>query len=67
MMQRVRAVEQAAMNRYHRRLCRSAGWSAYLAGTVLPHALAGVALGPRLVRWAACVPRVEGERSHDAA
>jgi SAM-dependent methyltransferase len=37
------------MNRYHRRLCRSPGWSAYIAGTVLPRALDGVALGPRVL------------------
>lgn len=38
-----------AMNRYHQRLCRSAGWSAFMAGTVLPRALAGIALGPRVL------------------
>lgn len=27
------------MNRYHKRCCRSPGWSAFMAGTVLPHAL----------------------------
>ena len=37
------------MNRYHRRLCRSPGWSAYIAGTVLPRALDGVTLGPRVL------------------
>ena len=37
------------MNRYHQRLCRSPGWSAYMAGTVLPCALDGVALGPRVL------------------
>jgi SAM-dependent methyltransferase len=37
------------MNRYHRRLCRSPGWSAYMAGTVVPRALDGVALGPRVL------------------
>ncbi len=37
------------MNRYHQRLCRSPRWSAYLAGTVLPCALDGVALGPRVL------------------
>jgi len=35
------------MNRYHRRCCRSPGWSAFMAGTVLPHALDGIDLGPR--------------------
>ncbi len=37
------------MNRYHRRICNSPGWSAYIAGTVLPRALDGVALGPRVL------------------
>ena len=37
------------MNRYHRRICSSPGWSAYIAGTVLPRALDGVALGPRVL------------------
>jgi SAM-dependent methyltransferase len=37
------------MNRYHRRRCRSPEWSAYMAGTVLPHALDGVSLGPRVL------------------
>jgi SAM-dependent methyltransferase len=37
------------MNRYHRRLCRSPKWSAFMAGTVLPRALDGVALGPRVL------------------
>jgi SAM-dependent methyltransferase len=37
------------MNRYHRRRCRSPGWSAYIAGTVLPHALDGIDLGPRVL------------------
>jgi SAM-dependent methyltransferase len=37
------------MNRYHRRCCRSPGWSALMAGTVLPHALDGVDLGPRVL------------------
>ena len=37
------------MNRYHQRRCRSAGWSAYIAGTVLPHALDGIDLGPRVL------------------
>jgi SAM-dependent methyltransferase len=37
------------VNRYHRRLCRSPGWSAYIAGTVLPRALDGVTLGPRVL------------------
>src|SRR5215469_8211666 len=39
----------AGMNRYHQRRCRSAGWSAYIAGTVLPHALDGIDLGPRVL------------------
>jgi SAM-dependent methyltransferase len=39
----------AAMNRYHRRCCRSSGWSAYIAGTVLPRALDGIDLGPRVL------------------
>jgi hypothetical protein len=37
------------MNRYHRRRCRSTGWSAFMAGTVLPHALDGIDLGPRVL------------------
>ena len=37
------------MNRYHRRRCRSPGWSAFMADTVLPRALDGVALGPRVL------------------
>jgi SAM-dependent methyltransferase len=37
------------MNRYHRRRCRSPGWSAYIAGTVLPRALDGIDLGPRVL------------------
>jgi SAM-dependent methyltransferase len=37
------------MNRYHRRCCRSPGWSAFMAGTVLPHALHGIDLGPRVL------------------
>ena len=37
------------MNRYHRRLCRSPRWSAYMAGTVLPRALDGITLGPRVL------------------
>src|SRR6476620_8333193 len=37
------------MNRYHRRCCRSPGWSAFMAGTVLPHALDGIDLGPRVL------------------
>jgi SAM-dependent methyltransferase len=37
------------MNRYHQRLCRSAGWSAFMAGTVLPLALAGVDLGSQVL------------------
>jgi SAM-dependent methyltransferase len=40
---------QRAVNRYHRRLCRSPGWSAYIAGTVLPRALDGITLGPRVL------------------
>lgn len=37
------------MNRYHRRCCRSPGWSALMAGTVLPRALDGIDLGPRVL------------------
>jgi SAM-dependent methyltransferase len=37
------------MNRYHRRRCRSGGWSAFMAGTVLPRALDGIDLGPRVL------------------
>jgi SAM-dependent methyltransferase len=37
------------MNRYHRRCCRSPGWSAYMAGTVLPRSLDGIDLGPRVL------------------
>jgi SAM-dependent methyltransferase len=37
------------MNRYHRRRCRSPGWSAYIGGTVLPRALDGIDLGPRVL------------------
>jgi SAM-dependent methyltransferase len=37
------------MNRYHRRRCRSPAWSAFMAGTVLPRALDGVALGPQVL------------------
>jgi len=37
------------MNRYHQRCCRSPGWSAFMAGTVLPRALDGVTLGPRVL------------------
>jgi len=37
------------MNRFHQRCCRSRGWSAYMAGTVLPHALDGIDLGPRVL------------------
>ena len=37
------------MNRYHRRRCRSRGWSDFMAGTVLPHALDGIDLGPRVL------------------
>ena len=37
------------MNRYHRRRCRSPAWSAFMADTVLPRALDGVALGPRVL------------------
>jgi SAM-dependent methyltransferase len=37
------------MNRYHQRRCRSPEWSAFMAGTVLPHALDGVSLGPRVL------------------
>ena len=37
------------MNRYHRRRCRSRGWSDFIAGTVLPHALDGIDLGRRVL------------------
>lgn len=37
------------MNRYHRRRCRSRGWSDFMAGTVLPHALDGIDLGRRVL------------------
>src|SRR5262245_54606400 len=37
------------MNRYHRRCCRSPGWSAFISGTVLPRALDGIDLGPRVL------------------
>jgi SAM-dependent methyltransferase len=37
------------MNRYHRRRCRSPGWSAFMAGTVLPRALDGIDLGSRVL------------------
>jgi len=37
------------MNRYHRRRCRSRGWSDFMAATVLPHALDGIDLGPRVL------------------
>jgi SAM-dependent methyltransferase len=37
------------MNRYHQRRCQSAAWAEYLAGTVLPRALDGLALGPRVL------------------
>jgi SAM-dependent methyltransferase len=37
------------MNRYHRRRCRSPAWSAFMAGTVLPRALDGIDLGPRVL------------------
>jgi SAM-dependent methyltransferase len=37
------------MNRYHRRLCRSPRWSAFMAETVLPRALDGIDLGPRVL------------------
>jgi SAM-dependent methyltransferase len=37
------------MNRYHQRRCRSAGWSAYIARTVLPRALDGIDLGPQVL------------------
>jgi SAM-dependent methyltransferase len=33
------------MNRYHQRRCRSPEWAAHMAGTVLPRALDGLALG----------------------
>ena len=37
------------MNRYHQRRCRSRGWSDFMAGTVLPHALDGIDLGRRVL------------------
>src|SRR5437773_1636220 len=37
------------MNRYHRRCCRSPGWSAFMAGTVLPRALDGIDLRSRVL------------------
>jgi SAM-dependent methyltransferase len=37
------------MNRYHRRRCLSPGWSAFMARTVLPRALDGIDLGPRVL------------------
>jgi len=37
------------MNRYHQRRCRSRGWSDFMAGTVLPHALDGIDLGARVL------------------
>ena len=37
------------MNRFHQRCCRSRRGSAYMAGTVLPHALDGIDLGPRVL------------------
>ena len=37
------------MTRYHRRRCRSRGWSDFIAGTVLPHALDGLDLGRRVL------------------
>ncbi len=37
------------MNRYHQRLCRSPGWAAYVADTVVPRLLDGVPLGDRVL------------------
>lgn len=37
------------MNRYHQRLCRSAGWAAHVADTVVPRVLDGVPLGDRVL------------------
>jgi len=37
------------MNRYHQRCCRSPGWSAFIADTVLPRALNGITLGPEVL------------------
>jgi SAM-dependent methyltransferase len=37
------------MNRYHRRRCRSRGWSDFMAETVLPYALDGIDLGHRVL------------------
>lgn len=37
------------MNRYHQRCCRSPGWSAFIADTVLPRALDGITLGPHVL------------------
>jgi len=49
------------MNRYHRRCCRSPGWSAFMAGTVLPRALDGIDLGP------GCSSSARVRREHQAA
>jgi SAM-dependent methyltransferase len=37
------------MNRYHRRLCQSPEWAAFLAASVLPQLLGGVRLGDRVL------------------
>jgi SAM-dependent methyltransferase len=37
------------MNRYHRRLCKSPEWAAFLASTVLPGVLDGAELGDRVL------------------
>jgi SAM-dependent methyltransferase len=37
------------MNRYHQRRCRSPEWAAHMAGTVLPRALDGLALGTEVL------------------
>ncbi|MGA7172397.1 MAG: class I SAM-dependent methyltransferase [Candidatus Dormiibacterota bacterium] len=37
------------MNRYHQRLCRSADWADFVAGEMLPAALDGADIGPRVL------------------
>jgi len=37
------------LNRYHRRLCRSPEWAAFVADTVVPRVLDGVPLGDRVL------------------
>jgi hypothetical protein len=48
------------MNRYHRRRYRSPGWSAFMAGTVLPRALDGIDLGPRVLELGPGTARASG-------